>query len=533
MSSRRAMLAKLRENQHYDLVVIGGGITGVGVAYEAAARGARVAVLEQGDFASGTSSRSTKLIHGGIRYLKHFDFRLVREGVQERQHLIAAAPYLVHPTQFVYPVHQGDPDPFWALRIGLLLYDWFAGRSNLLRHRVFPGRTILQEEPQLRAEGLTGGALYADCLTDDARLTVEVAKAAARKGAVLVNYLPVQRFLYDQSGRVTGVEAVDRLGGGEPLAVYGRAVLNATGPWADIIRRLDDPAAPPTLRTTKGVHITVPHARLPLRRPVVMHAADGRLMFAVPRGGFTYLGTTDTDYTGDPAAVAVDLADVTYILSATNRTFPAAQLTQADVVSAWAGLRSLAAAGDGLKPSQVSRDYRLHVSRSGLVSVAGGKLTAFQAMARSILQRLIPGLVTSELRLDLPGVDRPSTAAEFEPLVREAGLPAGAAAELWFRHGSQVPAVLARLAPAGSLEPRARMLAAEAAHAVEDEFAVTLTDALHRRTAQLLFSPDNGLGAAEAAAEAMGARLGWSEEERAAQVQAYRDEVAAMMSWRI
>lgn len=531
MSSRSAMLAQLQEHQTYDLVIIGGGITGVGVAYEAAARGAKVVVVEQGDFASGTSSRSTKLIHGGIRYLKHFDFRLVREGVQERQHLIAAAPYLVHPIQFVYPVHQGDPDPFWALRIGLVLYDWFAGPSNLLKHKVFPGRKILTEEPNLREEGLHGGALYADCLTDDARLTVEVARAAAQKGAVMLNYMKVERFLYDESGRITGVEAVDSLRGGEPVAIYGKAVLNATGPWADTIRQLDEPGCEPTVRMTKGVHITVPNGRLPIKRPVVMHAADGRLMFAVPRDGFTYLGTTDTDYTGDPALVKVDRQDVTYILDATNRTFPRVGLTHGDVVSAWAGLRSLAATGGGLKPSQVSRDYQLHTSKSGLVSVAGGKLTAFQAMARSILTKMIPGLITSELRLDLPGIARASTAAEFEPRVKEAGLSAGAAQELWGRHGAEVAGVLAHV-DAAIAAPRARMLAAEAAYAAQHEFAATLTDALHRRTAQLLFSPDNGLGAAEAAAGAMAAVLGWSPAEQSRQVEEYRKAVAAMMNWR-
>jgi glycerol-3-phosphate dehydrogenase len=223
------MLAKLRESAQYDLLVIGGGITGCGVAYEAAARGARVLVLEQKDFAAGTSSRSTKLIHGGIRYLKHADFRLVREGVTERQNLIAAAPHLVHPVRFVYPVHAGDPDPFWMLRIGLLLYDWFAGKRNLLPHRVYHGRDLLREEPLLRQDGLQGGALYADCLTDDARLTAEVAKAAARRGAVLLNYIEVRRFLYDAAGRANGVEAVDALTG-ETYTLAAGAILTRRGP---------------------------------------------------------------------------------------------------------------------------------------------------------------------------------------------------------------------------------------------------------------------------------------------------------------
>lgn len=535
MSSREAMRRKLASGQRFDLIIIGGGITGAGVAYEAAARGARVLVLEQGDFAAGTSSRSTKLIHGGIRYLRQMDFRLVREGVHERQRLIAAAPHLVHPIQFVYPVHEGDPDPLWALRAGLVLYDLFAGRRNLLRHRVFPGPSILAEEPLLRTEGLKGGALYADCLTDDARLTIAVACEAARRGAVLVNYFPVERFLYKEAGRAIGVEAVDLLGGDEPLQLHADAILNATGPWVDLVRRLDDPAALPILRPTKGVHIAVSHSRLPVRRPVVMHAADGRLMFAVPRDGLTYLGTTDTDYRADPGAVTVDRSDVTYILDAANRMFPTAALTEADVVSAWAGIRSLAATSEAAGPSQISRDYKLYTSPSGIVSVAGGKLTAFQAMARSIVRRVLPQLPDTPVELALAGAVAPvPTEAEAASLGREYGLPAAAVLELWSRHGAETPAVLtyARLDTGDEPCPRARMLAAEAAHAVAHEFAVTLSDVLNRRTAQLLFSPDNGLAAAEAVADAMCELLGWDAAERAAQLDSYRAEAASMMAWR-
>lgn len=531
MSRRAEMRSRMQDQSRYDLIVIGGGITGCGVAYEAAVRGASVLVLEQGDFAEGTSSRSTKLIHGGIRYLKQFDFRLVREGVHERQSLIEQIPYLVHPVQFVYPVHKGDPDPLWALKAGLVLYDWFAGRKNLLPHKVYGKERLLQIEPLLQEAGLTGGALYADCLTDDARLTVEMARAAARQGAVLVNYMKVTRFLYDDAGRVNGVTAEDRLAPGEQVQLYSANILNATGPWVDLIRRLDDPGCKPVLRPTKGSHVAVDHTRLPLARPVVMHAADGRLMFAVPRAGFTYLGTTDTDFKDDPATVACDRADVDYILNATNRTFPKARLTEADVISVWAGIRPLAAASEDAGPSQVSRDYRLNTSQSGLVSVAGGKLTAFQAMSRAIVRKMLPGLDQTELPLRLAGAENLPEAAEVDEMAHPSGLSPAEVRELISRHGSEIRAILPHVD--GRVEAgRVRMLAAEAAYCADQEFAVTLSDILNRRTAQILFSRDNGVGAVRAVAAAVAPILNWDETEQAAQVDAYMQEAERMMAWR-
>ncbi|HLN60774.1 MAG TPA: glycerol-3-phosphate dehydrogenase/oxidase [Symbiobacteriaceae bacterium] len=529
MSSRASMIAQLQNAKPFDLIVIGGGITGCGVAYEAAAKGARVLVLEKNDFASGTSSRSTKLIHGGIRYLKHADFRLVKEGVTHRQSLIDAAPHLVHPVQFLYPVHEGDPDPLWMLRIGMMMYDWFAGPRNLLKHRVLDQAGVLADVPVLKAEGLRGGALYADCITDDARLTVSVARAAAGRGAVLANYVEVTRFLYDAAGRAVGVEAVDRLGGGEPLALHAKAILNATGPWVDHLREMDEAGRPPVLRPTKGVHLTVPRERLPIGRPVVMHGPDKRMMFAVPRGAFTYLGTTDTDYKDDPAGVVATREDVTYILRAANHLFPSAHLTDADVVSTWAGLRTLAATSETAGPSQVSRDYKLHTSKSGVVSVAGGKLTAFQAMAHAIVRTVLPGVSHAEVELKIEGAGKAPSEAEAAALGSEYGLTGADVTELWSRYGTGSRAILAAMAPGSG---RTGMLVAEAVHAVEHEFAVTLSDVLNRRTSQLLFSRDNGLGSVEAVATAVGSLLGWSETERQGQVAAYRTEVARMQAWK-
>src|SRR5919201_1569547 len=311
---RERMLARAAD-EVFDLLVIGGGITGVGVAREAALRGLRVAVVERMDFAYGTSSRSTKLIHGGLRYLRNLEFRLVREAVEERQHLIRMAPHLVHPLPFVFPVYAGDPDPLWKLKLGLVLYDWFAGPSNTIPHTIYRGARLLEYEPLLHPEGLVDGAIYADTATDDSRLVLEVLMSAVDAGAVAANYAEAVELRTDGQGRLIGARVRDALNG-DQFDIRATRVLNAAGPWADSVRRLEVPGTGPLLRLTKGVHITVPRARLPVRHAVTMRGVDGRVMFAVPSGNYTYLGTTDTDHRGIPDAAAIEWSDVSYVLSA-------------------------------------------------------------------------------------------------------------------------------------------------------------------------------------------------------------------------
>jgi glycerol-3-phosphate dehydrogenase len=492
MPSRAAMLDRLRIQRRYDLIIIGGGITGCGIAWLAARAGARVLLLEERDLGAGTSSRSTKLIHGGIRYLKQLDLRLVREGVREREALIRLAPELVRPTEFVYPIYKAGADRLWALRVGLRLYDWFAGKQNLLPHQIRTAAELIAEEPLLNPDGLEGGAYYADCLTDDARLTLAVARAAAAHGAVILTYAGVTGFQYDLAGRIAGVTY--RLAEGEELTASAPIVVNATGPWVDSVRRLDQPSAAPLLRLTKGVHLTVDRERLPLTRPVIHFGPDGRLMFAVPRGRRTYLGTTDTDWVGDPGAPTVEASDVAYILAAANHAFPTARLTADEIRSAWAGLRPLVAKGAGTGPSQISRDYRLVESATGLWTVAGGKLTAFRAMAEAVLHKI--GLLARH---------RAGGAQERLP-VDPFNFP-------------EAPADGAALEQA-------------AAWAVQEGFAHRLTDVMIRRTGQLLWAPDAGLPHADRVASLMADHLGWTADEKAAQVEAYRTAVAQMWKWR-
>lgn len=547
---RASSLAALADNV-FDLLIIGGGITGCGVAREAVRRGLRTALVEAGDFASGTSSRSTKLIHGGLRYLKEFDFHLVREAVSERQHLVAAAPHLVRPAWFVFPVYRGDPDPLWKLRIGLWLYDRYAGPTlGGYRHRALSVPRLLEEEPLLRREGLTGGAMYTDSVTDDARLTAAVARAAAAAGAVVLNHAAVVGFVRDAGGRITGVRVEDRLAaGGTVLEVRAGKVLNATGPWGDHVRRLDDPGAPRLLRLTKGIHLAFPRERLPLRHAVTMRGLDGRIMFAVPRGEFAYAGTTDTVYRDDPGRPRVERQDAEYVLAAVNHSFPGQALGPDDVVSAWAGLRPLIDPGDTRNPGAISRDYKLFTSPSGLITVAGGKLTAYRAMAAKILDEVFPATRGTPADDEpLPGGGRQPSAAEAEAAARDYGLDRDQIDILIRRYGTDFRRVLEELEPgdpgegqearqpgkadqAGAAD-RVRRVRAEARWAVHREMAQTLNDLLWRRAPEALWSADNGRSVAEAAAGAMGDLLGWDDRRRRAEVEDYLQQIKAMHAWK-
>ncbi|MFO7245394.1 MAG: glycerol-3-phosphate dehydrogenase/oxidase [Thermaerobacter sp.] len=543
---RQSSLAALAE-EVFDLLIIGGGITGCGVAREAARRGLRTALVEAGDFAGGTSSRSTKLIHGGLRYLKEFDFQLVREAVSERQRLVAAAPHLVRPIWFVFPVYRGDPDPLWKLRIGLWLYDRYAGPTlGGYRHRPLPPARLLEEEPLLRRQDLVGGAMYTDSVTDDARLTVTVARAAAAAGAVLANHAAVVGFLRDGSGRVTGARVEDRLAPGTVIEVRARKVLNATGPWGDQVRRLDEPEASRLLRLTKGIHLAFPRQRLPLRHAVTMRGPDGRIMFAVPRGDFAYAGTTDTVYEGDPGRPLVEPQDARYVLEAVNRNFPGAGLEPGDVISAWAGLRPLIDPGDTRSPGAISRDYKLFTSPSGLVTVAGGKLTAYRAMAEKIVDEVFPATRGAPVDAEpLPGGDRLPSAAEIDQAAAAHGLDRRQVEVLVGRYGGDFGSVLEELEPgaapapaapqsgdAGVQDARVRRIRAEARWAVRREMAQTLGDLLWRRAPEGLWSHDNGRSVAAAAAEVMGDLLGWDQRRRQAEIDAYLQQVETMHAWK-
>ncbi|MFH1466646.1 MAG: glycerol-3-phosphate dehydrogenase/oxidase [Pseudomonadota bacterium] len=552
MGQREAHLSRVR-NGTFDLIVLGGGVTGAGVARDAARRGLKVALLERADLASGTSSRSSKLVHGGLRYLEQYEFSLVFESVSERRVLMDIAPHLVRPLGFVFPVYKGSGLSPAIIDVGMWLYDGLSLFRSPKIHRRLSRKACAKEEPALSCEGLKSSELYYDCATDDARLTLETALDAAKAGAVVVTWCPAERLLHDQRGRIVGVEAHDVLGG-ERIQVRAHAVVNATGPWSDALRaEALGGQVKPLLRPTKGVHVVVDHARLPVRHAVVMtHPGDKRVLFAIPWGERTYLGTTDTDWDGDPAEIAADRADVDYLLGAAAHFFPAHLLSPEDVIATWAGLRPLINQA-GVSESQVSREHHVEVEPNGMITIAGGKLTTYRRMAAEVVDRALDVLRLSGVALDqlhaaqtereaLPGaVGWPRDDDEGQlvgEIIRASGgrLSPEGASYLAESHGMLALDVAVLIASRPDLgEPlipgRPEPLAC-VDWAVSRELAATLDDVLQRRTPLFFKDLDQGLGCAEQVADHMAALLGWSPARREAELARYRVEVARSRAWK-
>src|SRR5262245_53627118 len=394
-AERRARQFEALSNTAFDLLVIGGGITGCGVARDAALRGLRVALVEKDDFASGTSSRSSRLIHGGLRYLEHGHLHLVFEASAERHRLLRLAPHLVRPLEFVWPVYAGARVPRWKLAAGLTLYDALALFRNVGTHRRLSTREVTTREPQLLREGLLGGARYFDAATDDSRLTLANALGAAEAGAVVLNHVALQELTIAGKG-ANGATVIDALTG-RSIEVRARVIVNATGPWSDELRGRRTPPSPvppsgrvsqalrPTVRGSKGAHIAVPRERIGNRGALtLLSPLDGRVMFVLPLAGdeHTVIGTTDSYTTASPDDVRASEADVEYLLESANRFFPEARLARADVVSAWAGIRPLVPTGKPQRrngnPSSVSREHAITRGEHGVVTITGGKLTTYR-----------------------------------------------------------------------------------------------------------------------------------------------------------
>ncbi len=523
-----------------DLLVIGAGITGAGIARDAALRGIRTALVDAGDFGGGTSSRSTRLVHGGLRYLEHGWLRLVFEASRERRVLLRIAPHLVRPMAFLFPVHAGSRVGRWRLAAGLWLYDLLSAFRNVHPHRTLSRRAMQKAEPRLRSQGLLGGAMYYDAYCDDARLVLANARAAHRSGALVASYTAVTSF-EKAGGQIRGAVVNDLLDA-RVLTVHARVVVNATGPWTDAVRQLDEPGAAPLLRPTKGVHLAVPRQRvgnagaLTLTSPV-----DGRVMFILPSDDITIVGTTDTDYDGDPGAVAPTADDVTYLLRSANAVFPDARLAPRDVIGAWAGLRPLLKDGGEATTAAVPREHRISESATGLLTIAGGKLTTYRAMAAELVDvvaaklhridgRHVPDRAPTALE-PLPGGE----VADLELLVRELvkeQVPAPAARHLVDTYGSEAMAV-ANLATRDSalaepLAPDIPVLRAEVVHQTRREMALSVSDVMIRRTHLFHQHPGQGTEASPVVAGLLAHELGWDAAHEAASLSGYLAEVQRM-----
>jgi glycerol-3-phosphate dehydrogenase len=373
------------QNEEFDLVVIGGGITGGGIALDAASRGLKVVLLEKDDFASGTSSKSTKLIHGGLRYLKQFDFWLVKEVGSERAIVHKLAPHLVLPEKMLLPLIENGSYGKWLTSIGLKVYDILAQVSGDDKRKMLEKKEALKLEPLLPKKILNGAGYYAEYRTDDARLTIENIKTSLLFGAQALNYAKVTDFIYSDE-KVAGVKVTDEVSGKE-FNINSKYVISAAGPWVDELRSMNNSKKGKQLHLTKGVHLVFPFEKLPVKQSVYFDVPDGRMMFAIPRGKITYVGTTDTNYNNNKDNVRTDIADAIYLISAVNNMFPAINLELDDIISSWAGLRPLIHE-EGKSASELSRKDEIFVSDSGLISIAGGKLTGYRKMSERVVDRI-------------------------------------------------------------------------------------------------------------------------------------------------
>jgi len=513
-----------------DVLVVGGGITGAGIARDAALRGLSVALVEAVDFAAGTSSRSSKLIHGGVRYLQQGDVGLVREAASERARLRRIAPHLAVPLLMVMPTY--GRAMHMKLGAGLWAFEKIAAVDATERHAMWERSEALTEEPCLAADGMHGAAAFVEYLTDDARLVLATVAGAAEAGALCVNHAEV-------TGIDRGVVTVRDTLGGAVLEARARLVVNAGGPWVEEIWRRAGARAARGLQLTKGIHLVVDHARLPLRHAVVMQARDRRSVFAVPRDGITYLGTTDTLFDTPSLHPGVSADDVEYLLDAARRTFAGPALAPRDVLASWAGLRPLLRE-DGKAPSEISRKDEIAVdARTGLISIAGGKLTTYRRMAERVVDLVFErlGRASPPCRTDsvpLPGGE-PTPLDAAGVAARLPQLTATDASRLFRLHGAGCARILARVAeePSGGevVAGLPGVLRAEIEHAVDEEMALTLEDLLERRTRSLSFDRRQGLDGVDTAAAIAAARLGWDTARTAAEISGYRRLAASLRSF--
>ncbi|HLT72954.1 MAG TPA: glycerol-3-phosphate dehydrogenase/oxidase [Cyclobacteriaceae bacterium] len=516
---RDQLLDRMR-TEKFDLLIIGGGITGAGIALDAASRGLKVALVEKEDFASGTSSRSTKLIHGGLRYLKQFEFGLVKEVGSERAVVHNLAPHLVIPEKMLLPLFEGKSFGYWITSIGLKIYDWLANVKKSDQRRMLTRPQTLRYEPLLKRDQIKGGAIYAEYRTDDSRLTLEIMKTAFQRGVICLNYARAENLIYDDDKKIAGLTVRDNLTG-NTVEIKSTAVVNAAGPWVDDLRILDKSRKGKRLHLTKGVHIVIPHDRLPVQQAIYFDVADGRMIFAIPRGRITYVGTTDTNYDGDKDHVIATADDMTYLINAANEMFPSVQLTLDDVESSWAGLRPLIHE-EGKSASELSRKDEIFESGSGLVSIAGGKLTGYRKMAERVVdlvihkhfdERSFPECFTDKIKLTGNSFDTYNNVISYRDAI--AGQLEGdqtTAQYLVGNYGGQADEIILHFLQQDTEADRdLRLLLSELWFCFHHEMIVSLTDFFLRRTGLLNFHIQRVIKWKVQAAEAMARYAGWSD----------------------
>ncbi|QNK86686.1 glycerol-3-phosphate dehydrogenase/oxidase [Sporosarcina sp. resist] len=530
---REETLDKLA-TEEFDLLIIGGGISGAGIALDATARGLKTALVEMQDFASGTSSRSTKLVHGGLRYLKQFQIKEVAELGKERAIVYENGPHVTTPEWMVLPFHKGGTFGKYSTSFGLKVYDFLAGVKKAERRRMLTKEETLQKAPLVKQEGLLGGGIYVEYRTDDARLTIEVMKAAAEKGATLANYAKAETFIYKQE-KIAGVQVLDTLTN-KKVVIKAKKVVNAAGPWVDDVKGIEGEATTKGkhLILSKGVHLVFDQKDFPLHQAVYFDTPDKRMIFAVPRDGKAYVGTTDTFYEGDPKVMQITEEDRSYILNAIHYMFPSLKLTAENVESSWAGVRPLIHE-EGKGPSEVSRKDEIWESEKGLITIAGGKLTGYRKMAETVVDKIVDQLSHEEIRhfnkcvtknLPISGGDigGSSNMNRFMAQAIEKGQLAGFT-ERQSRHlatlyGTNVDQVFAIPFEANTAIPR--ILYVKLRYAIESEMVAKPTDFFVRRTGDMFFNIDNVKAGKKDVLDEMAFIFEWTDAER----QQYEKELA-------
>ncbi|MEK3728715.1 glycerol-3-phosphate dehydrogenase/oxidase [Lysinibacillus sp. FSL W8-0953] len=513
------------QGREYDLLVIGGGITGCGIALDAIARGLSVALVEMQDFAAGTSSRSTKLVHGGLRYLKQFEIKEVAELGKERAIVYENGPHVTIPVWMLLPFHKGGTFGKYSTNLGLRVYDFLAGVRRAERRYMLNAVETVEKEPLVKTKGLLGGGMYVEYRTDDARLTIEVAKAAIEKGATLINYMKAENFLYNEQRKINGIVAKDLITD-RTIDIRAKAVVNAAGPWVDDVRTIEGKQAGKHLILSKGVHIVFDESKFPLKQAVYFDTPDGRMVFAIPRQGKTYVGTTDTFYEGDARNMDIYQEDRDYIMNAIRYMFPNVKVTDADIESSWAGVRPLIHE-DGKNPSEISRKDEVWVSPSGLVTIAGGKLTGYRKMAETVLNTIAQeleqqfGIQSSPCttkKIPISGGDIGGSKKlyaflhDHTRLGKKLGLSEEEAKFLTQHYGSNVDIVFNYVKEGHPVLPS--WLYAQLMYGIHHEMVVHPNDFMVRRTGYMFFQMAIVKQYKEAILDEMAKQLNWTAQQR-------------------
>ena len=495
--NRHASLEQLTA-ENLDVLIVGGGITGAGIAFDAALRGMKVALVEMQDFAAGTSSRSTKLIHGGLRYLKQFEMGLVAEVGKEREIVYENGPHVTTPVWMLLPIYKNATFGLYSTSIGLKMYDYLAGVKKSERRTMLSRQECLEKSPLLRRQGLLGGGYYVEYRTDDARLTIEVLKAAHDNGAICLNYIMLDSLHYNDGGKINGATIVDQLTG-ETHYISSKKVVNATGPWVDSVCEKDGSLEGKNLQLTKGVHLVFDQNALPLEQAIYFDTPDERMVFAIPREGKTYVGTTDTFYDQDPILPTVTREDRGYLLKCINHMFPNLMITDKDIESSWAGVRPLLME-IGKEPSEISRKDEIWESHTGLITIAGGKLTGYRKMAEMVVDVIAERLKHRTFR-PCETIKKPISggdvgeSSQFQTFVSrkaldgiKVGLTLDEAKELASTYGSNVTAIFESINEnKKESHSLSKILLAKLQYSLEYEMVITPLDFFCRRTGALYF----------------------------------------------